>query len=206
MLNNSGMDRFRFDDYGHKIIVERQILRNGPSSYRTKNETGKIVSTKKDEVAAICEYFRLQVDNPMTILTQDVAKNYLAASSLESKYEFFLRGSYLDQLAADYQYMKTQLETMMASVKTVQAGLPKIKDDVSRLESQVEGLRQIRTLHEKQESLKKELAWSHVHEKEQVSMLPSTIHACLLHNASFSPDPFRLSKSWKLSCKSFNQD
>jgi hypothetical protein len=47
---------------------------------------GKIVSERKDTIDTIVAHFNIQVDNPMCMLNQDVAKNFLNTKSTKEKY------------------------------------------------------------------------------------------------------------------------
>ncbi len=46
------------------------FTKEGTSSYKIKSRDGKIVSTKREELSAICDHMNIQVDNPMNVLTQ----------------------------------------------------------------------------------------------------------------------------------------
>ena len=48
---------------------------------------GKMVSSRRDELTAICDHFMLQPDNPMLILSQDAARQFLASSSPVERYQ-----------------------------------------------------------------------------------------------------------------------
>ena len=69
-LKNQGEDAYRHDVYGDSIVITRRFTREGNSSYRIKSKDGKVVSTKREELSAICDHMNIQVDNPMNILTQ----------------------------------------------------------------------------------------------------------------------------------------
>lgn len=119
VLNN--LPSLDFDSYqphvfGNQIVVERRIQRDMSSSFAIKSAAGVKVGHKKDLVCSICRHFRIQVDNPMTILTQDVAKNYLASSSDIHKYEFFEKGTFLQQLKLDYQSVNDKKQAMEATL------------------------------------------------------------------------------------------
>ena len=116
-LSNTFLKPFKPQDYGKNIIIERKLLRDSPVSYVVKSEDGRKISSKKEEVMAICKHFKLQVDNPMTILTQEIAKNYLASSSDAAKYEFFERGTMLHQLKIEYNEMKDKSLAMELNLK-----------------------------------------------------------------------------------------
>jgi chromosome segregation ATPase len=69
-LKNCGHEAFRPEEYGSTITITRSFTQNGSSSYKIKNQQGKIVSNKRDELSAILDHFMIDVDNPMNILTQ----------------------------------------------------------------------------------------------------------------------------------------
>lgn len=61
--------------YGNKIAVVRSFTRSGASSYKLLSERGGTVSTRKADLDAICEHMGIQVDNPVSILTQGMSGN-----------------------------------------------------------------------------------------------------------------------------------
>ncbi|KAI3392243.1 hypothetical protein diail_5963 [Diaporthe ilicicola] len=105
-IKNKGHDAYQHDTYGDTIIVERHFNRHGSSGFRLKSEKGRIVSDKKSEVQQIVEYFGLQVDNPLNILSQDNARQFLNQASAKLKYKFFLQGVQLQQLDDDYRIIE----------------------------------------------------------------------------------------------------
>ena len=73
-VKNQGEDAYQHDVYGDSIIVTRRFTRAGASTYKIKSKSGKTISTKREDLAAICEHMNIQVDNPLNILTQDSAR------------------------------------------------------------------------------------------------------------------------------------
>jgi len=69
-IKNQGEEAFKAEVYGDSITIIRKFTKDGSSSYRIKSADGKTVSTKRDELSAICDHMNIQVDNPMNILTQ----------------------------------------------------------------------------------------------------------------------------------------
>ncbi|KAK3496565.1 P-loop containing nucleoside triphosphate hydrolase protein [Neurospora crassa] len=63
-IKNQGQDAYRHEVYGDSIIVERHFSKSGSSSFKVKTATGQIVSTKKQEVEEIVEYYALQLLKP----------------------------------------------------------------------------------------------------------------------------------------------
>lgn len=116
-LKNQGPDAYQPEVYGKSIIVERHFSRTGSgSSYKLKSAAGNIVSTKKGDMDDIVEYYQLQVDNPMNILTQDEAKTFITSSTPAQKFDFFRKGVQLEQLDNDYKLVSEscdQIETLL---------------------------------------------------------------------------------------------
>ena len=69
-LKNHGDEAYKYDLYGDSIVITRRFTKEGASSYKIKSRDGKIVSTKREELSAICDHMNIQVDNPMNVLTQ----------------------------------------------------------------------------------------------------------------------------------------
>jgi structural maintenance of chromosomes protein 6 len=90
-ISNKGSDAYRPDLYGESIIIERRISKDGASGYKIKSASGKTVSTKREELTAICDHMSIQVDNPLTILSQDSARQFLNSSTPEDKYKVCIR-------------------------------------------------------------------------------------------------------------------
>ena len=99
-ISNRGQDAFRFDEFGESITIERRFKQNGTNSYKILSETGmflfytmlyqgQLVSHKKEDLTAICEHMQILVENPLTILTQDTSRMFLANSSSADKYKVF---------------------------------------------------------------------------------------------------------------------
>jgi chromosome segregation ATPase len=69
-LKNQGDEAFKHDLYGDSIVITRRFTKEGASSYKIKSKDGKLVSTKREDLSAICDHMNIQVDNPMNVLTQ----------------------------------------------------------------------------------------------------------------------------------------
>jgi chromosome segregation ATPase len=72
-IKNGGPEAFKPDQYGSSITVVRRFSKDS-SSYKLKSDSGKIISTKREELSAMCEQMQLQVDNPMNVLSQGMSK------------------------------------------------------------------------------------------------------------------------------------
>lgn len=69
-MKNQGEEAYKPKEYGKSIVITRRFSKTGTSTWKIKSKDGKTVSTKKDELAAICDHMNIQVDNPMNVLTQ----------------------------------------------------------------------------------------------------------------------------------------
>lgn len=95
VLKNTGGSPFQPERWGDEITIERILVREGAgSSWRLKSSTNKVFSTKRQDVIAMMDHFDIQVDNPMTVLTQDMSRAFLSTSDPAKKYEvncYFVR-------------------------------------------------------------------------------------------------------------------
>lgn len=89
-----------------------------------------MVSTRRGELNAICDHMNIQarpgaqltlaaslmlgaqVDNPLNILTQDSARQFLSASNARDKYKFFMEGTQLQQLIDAYNVLTDKIEAL----------------------------------------------------------------------------------------------
>ena len=69
-IKNQGEEAFKPKEYGKTIVITRKFTKEGSSSWKIKGKGDRIISTKKDELSAICDHMNIQVDNPMNVLTQ----------------------------------------------------------------------------------------------------------------------------------------
>ena len=166
-LKNSG-DGYKPDVYGDIIIVERSFSREGSSSYKLKSKMGRVVSNKREELDEICDYMGLQVDNPMNVLTQDAARQFINNSSEREKYKFFIKGVQLEQLHQDYKLLIDSIMNTEATLETKRSHLlllKKQKEEAKHKLSQCKGQQQ---LQDKILQLRHQMAWVQVEDQEKV--------------------------------------
>ncbi|KAK2053372.1 RecF/RecN/SMC N terminal domain-containing protein [Colletotrichum caudatum] len=165
-IKNQGIDAYQHDLYGDSITVERHFSRAGASGFKLKSVTGKTVSTKKADVDEISEYWALQVDNPLNVLSQDNARQFLNSSSPSMKYKFFVRGVQLEQLDNDYKLLTEILESH-------EAKLPNLEEHVRRAKREHIEAQKLKDIAQRNEEMRKtyrrlrnQLYWSQVAEQE----------------------------------------
>jgi hypothetical protein len=103
-IKNQGEEAYKPKEYGKSIFVTRKFTRDGGSSWKIRSKDLRTISTKKDELSAICDHMNIQVDNPLNVLTQgappliscqyrvnafaiDSARQFLSASHPADKYK-----------------------------------------------------------------------------------------------------------------------
>ncbi|EIN12535.1 P-loop containing nucleoside triphosphate hydrolase protein [Punctularia strigosozonata HHB-11173 SS5] len=167
VLKNRGDEAYRPDVYGKSIAITRKFDKNGTSQWKIRSASGKIISTKREELSAICDHMNIQVDNPMNVLTQDAARAFLSASTASDKYKFFLRGTQLSQLSDEYTLCLeniTQTQRILDKKKDI---IPELRDRFKRARERFQEANKALDMRNKVDDLKRELAWSHVKGKER---------------------------------------
>ncbi len=177
-FSNQGDDAFRLSDFGESITVERVIRREGSSGYSLKDAWGKIVSTKREDLRQMMEHFGIVVDNPMAFLSQDTARSFLADTTDEMKYEYFMRGSHLQDSHNNYSFA-------LENVRKSQSEISSFKDTYNHLRAERESKREKFELSRQNDNLRFEynklqgkLYWSYVEEYER--KLSKTSKACAM--------------------------
>jgi structural maintenance of chromosomes protein 6 len=167
-IKNGGYG-FQQETYGESIIVERHFSKAGSSGFKLKSANGRVISTKKADLEEICDYFALQIDNPMNVLTQDMSRQFLNNSSPAEKYRFFVKGVQLEQLDQDYQLLEETIDQIESKLKTRD-------DDVRVLESRARKAMAKLEMSDKHDKLRdrirdymRQMAWSQVEQEEKVN-------------------------------------
>merc|ERR1712106_121518 len=109
-LQNNGRESYKKDQYGESIIVERKIVTTGGGGYKLKSADGRVISTRKDELQRVLDFFNLQVENPITILNQDMSRSFLNTTDPKDLYKFFLKATQLQQMKQDYSELERSLQ------------------------------------------------------------------------------------------------
>lgn len=102
-IDNDGYDSYEKEIYGKVIIVERKLTREGANSYAIRSENGSVVSTKKKTLDDILQKFFIVVNNPLSFLSQDKAREFIASSTELSRYTYFSEGTNIQSILQNYQ-------------------------------------------------------------------------------------------------------
>ncbi|KAG6377141.1 P-loop containing nucleoside triphosphate hydrolase protein [Boletus reticuloceps] len=166
VLKNQGEEAYKPKEYGKSIVIRRVFSRDGVSSWKITSKDGAVISTKRDELAAICDHMNIQVDNPMNVLTQDAARQFLNASHPSDKYKFFLRGTQLSQLSEEYDTCLDNINQTKKLLYQKKQVLPDLRAAFKEATARFQEASKAREQRFKADELKKELAWAHVAAKQ----------------------------------------
>ena len=167
-IKNGGIAAYQQEVYGDSIIVERHFSRSRGSGFKLKSSNGRLISTRKSDLDEICDYYALQIDNPMNVLTQDMARQFLNSSNPSDKYKFFMKGTQLEHLDADYRQMEE-------SIDLIDDQIMKIEKDVEIYREDADTKRKLQTMSERHNTLRftirdlgRQMAWAQVEEQERL--------------------------------------
>ncbi len=148
--------------------MERHFSRSGASNFKLKSSSGRIISTRKGDLEDINDYFALQIDNPMNVLTQDMARQFLNNSTSYDKYKFFMKGTQLEHLDGDYLIVEQNVEA-------IDADLYKKQEDIGIFEQKARDAEHLHRLSEQNDELRRtitqlasKMAWAQVEEQERM--------------------------------------
>ncbi|PYH41146.1 DNA repair protein SMC6 [Aspergillus saccharolyticus JOP 1030-1] len=167
-IKNQGDGAYMPDDYGKSIVIERYFSKNGTSGFKIKSESGRIVSTKKTELDSIIDYFTLQFDNPMNVLSQDMARQFLSSSSPSDKYRFFVKGVQLEQLDQDYRLIEESGDQIEAKLKSRVQDITILKSRQDAAKRKLELSDQHESLRNRIRNIRNQMAWAQVEEQERI--------------------------------------
>lgn len=165
-IKNQGALAYKPGDYGNSIVVERHFNRSGTSGFKLKDMNGRIVSTKKAELEDILDAFSMQIDNPMNVLTQDMARQFLNHSGPKDKYKFFLQGTQLETLNRDYQQIEQSLESMNTKAEFKEAGLAILRKKMEDLAMKARRAENLERMRATEKELADQATWAGVEQLE----------------------------------------
>ncbi|MEN2497517.1 MAG: Structural maintenance of chromosomes protein 6, partial [Marteilia pararefringens] len=164
-LNN--IDSYKSQEYGTYIVIRRRFNHDGVSLYNISGEFG-LVSNKKDELDQMLDYFNIQVENPTTVLNQDLARNFLASSSTNEKYNFFLKATQLDQIYEMVSFAANEKKKAQAIIQHKEQVLPNLKQEIKVLEEKMSSAVTISQLRDKVRECSVLITWILVKNKEEL--------------------------------------
>jgi len=166
-IRNKGPDAYKPNIYGEKIVIERELRKDGVNGYKIKNNSGKTIATNRKELNHILDHMCIQVDNPMNILNQDLARQFISSSTPEEKYNFFLKGTQLSQLNEDLELVRERIDKIDRIIKLKSEVLPEMKKAIKSKKTEIRDMLAIQNLEKTSNELKKKIVWANIKEKEE---------------------------------------
>ncbi|XP_036981226.1 structural maintenance of chromosomes protein 6 isoform X2 [Acanthopagrus latus] len=166
-LRNRGPDAYKWDVYGDSISIEQRIFCDGSRNCRLRNKAGLLISNKKEELTAILDHFNVQLDNPVSILNQEMSKQFLHSKNESDKYKFFMKATLLEQMKRDYIHIKHTKTVTRQQVERQEECLKDLKHEFLQKKERYDNLSSFSEMKAVLENLKKSMAWCLVREKEQ---------------------------------------
>lgn len=147
--------------------MERHFSKAGTSGFKIKNSNGRVISTRKLDLEDICDYFALSLDNPMSVLTQDMARQFLNNSNPQDKYKFFVKGTQLEQLNQDYFLLEESIDNMEETFGDKNKDLKGLEEKMRRAKEAQAMSEKHDVIRQKVRKLGRQMAWAQVEEQER---------------------------------------
>lgn len=123
VFRNEGIEAYKPEEYGSKIIVERKIQRQGSNGYFIRSENLKTISTKKSVLDEILYKFNIAIDNPLAFLSQDKAREFLTLTTDKVKYDYFMAGSLINDIIENYRITSGNIVEVQNKLKLAKTHL-----------------------------------------------------------------------------------
>ncbi|XP_055569009.1 structural maintenance of chromosomes protein 6 [Falco cherrug] len=166
-LRNQGRDAFKPEVYGDSIIVNQHINLDGNRSYKLKSKSGTLISSKKEELVAILDHFNIQVDNPVSVLTQEMSKHFLQSKNEGDKYKFFMKATQMEQMKEDYSSIMKTKENACIQIEQGVEHLQELKRLYCEKKERYKNIGFVNDMRNSLEDLKHKMAWAVVSEMEK---------------------------------------
>ena len=162
--NSEDLDNepYKHEEFGDVIIFERTITTstggNTTNTATIKGSSGFVVKSNVKEVRSrILEHFHIELNNPLTILQQEEAKNFFKRNDGKTLYEFFANGSLLNAIQITHK-------TTMAEIASFQAGREEDERQKERLEKEIKKLEEYQdifiTESQDKNEFQKQILWA----------------------------------------------
>uniref|UniRef100_A0AAG5CUC1 RecF/RecN/SMC N-terminal domain-containing protein n=1 Tax=Anopheles atroparvus TaxID=41427 RepID=A0AAG5CUC1_ANOAO len=166
-LENASFDAYERQKYGRRIICERTILATGGGSYKLKSEHGQVVSSSRSELQKILLAFNIQVDNPICVLNQDLARSLLKDSDESKQWTFFTKATQIDTIKLKLNECVNIAEQARKVLAVKEQSLQYLEAEIEVLEGKHRNLELAGKAEEVLKQLQALLAWRHVLDQEQ---------------------------------------
>uniref|UniRef100_A0A1Q3F4N5 Putative dna repair protein n=1 Tax=Culex tarsalis TaxID=7177 RepID=A0A1Q3F4N5_CULTA len=165
-LENDSVEAYERDVYGDKIIVTRTISASGSSAYKLKSESGQVISSSRAELQKMILFLNIQVDNPVCVLNQDLARSFLKDSDEKKQYTLFLKATQVEAITAKLNGCTPQYENAKHNLECNERSLRFLEGEITKMKEKYENLQSVEKLKEKVKGAQHKLGWRIVSDKD----------------------------------------
>ncbi|XP_017084222.2 structural maintenance of chromosomes protein 6 [Drosophila eugracilis] len=174
-LSNTGLRPFKADVFGPHLTVVRQI-RQSSSTYDLQDARGKSVSKKVSEIRRMLLCFGINVENPIFVLNQEAAREFLKELEPASNYKLLMKATQLDVCTSSLTECHAQRGHFTQDLEQLEKKRDVVAKQVEAEEEKLSILRDKEVVKEKLEQCKIKLAWMAVtHYQKELENLEHSI-------------------------------
>ncbi|KAH8277373.1 hypothetical protein KR026_009743 [Drosophila bipectinata] len=157
-LSNSGLRPFKADIFGPHLTVVRH-LRQSSSSYDLLDARGKSVCKKVAEIRRVLLCFGINVENPIFVLNQEAAREFLKDLEPASNYKLLMKATQLDICADSLNQCHEQRKTLTNNFEQMVKNKTLIEKDVESEADKLSILKDKEVVKVNLEQSQTKLAW-----------------------------------------------
>jgi len=184
-ISNHGEDAFKPEVFGNVIILERRITESSSSTV-LKDQHGRKVAHRKDDLVEIIEHFNIDVENPCVIMSQDKSREFLHSGNDKDKFKFFFKATLLQQVNDLLGSIRKNLNAADSIVEELERSIMPVLKELDDIQDKIKNMEHIEEIAHEIENLKKKLAWAWVYDvdkkigeqTEKLEKLRERIPAC----------------------------
>lgn len=166
-LTNAGVGAYKHDIYGDVITVCRAI--GATSGYKIKNWRGELISNKREELDKIVDAMNIQVENPISILNQDVSRSFLVSSTAQNKYELFMKATRLNIIGQNYNEARHCNDDSHRRLASTEQSMEETRAEIAQIQESLQMLNSADEARDNYEKLQIELYWAIVSGEEETA-------------------------------------
>lgn len=170
---NVGEDRWRERDYGGVITVERKLRREGASTVKLYGGVpvsgapgGGLVPVEPlggrsagEELKTVLDRFRIQPNNPCTILMQEKAREFLTTSNPKQLYKFWHDATLLSEVIAHLHQVKTLGDSASHRRAAKAEQMPAMRAKVEEYKTELLEMQERQQLAERIREMQTQVVW-----------------------------------------------
>lgn len=166
-ISNEGGDAFKPDSYGSTVVIQRTLRKSGANSWKTmRGDSMTTVKTSAAEVRAIVDHFNFQVDNPIAVLNQEMTKKFMQSSSKRDKYDFFEKGTKIDEIKTNYRETSHNTTRISKGTTEQQENVDQLEAIAAEIEREYDEALKLQEMEDEVKRYEALGAWCHVFELE----------------------------------------